>query len=668
MNESLIFDTISPVRPLSMCLVWKRPNHVLFQTANVFLLMAYLATNSVFGVLYLRSCLTIGCLFLSLWGWIVLCESDIIVWNVIFTAINAIHVICIVWKLHPFIRFPHDVEMVYRNLFQPLRVSRNAFKTIYFCTREIQTLKSNDIYAIEGRTRVDRLTLLLSGRVSIIRGGRTRVDRLTLLLSGRVSIIRGGQTLHIIDSHQFLDSPEWFGVGSHETYQVSIVALEESRLLVWNRDKLKLSISCDPYLQTLLDNILGKDVVKKLLLVSDSVSNQQTGAGERTKLIIPTHRAMDQLIKRSPINSNGLLPSHYSRNGHQLSGNGVNGVSTSRSILRIREKYVLVVVIIIFIAFSLIGVAFLPELKASNVYKYIKPADSLGPDLLGLVPPLESSHPISGHDSHTARAKIEDKQRLRLKINEQINYNLSQLSAVLPKPNDNGLAPDVTLKTSDSDDNWTPLVLPSGDDPDPEVRRKRDFIKEMTREAWIHYKTYAWGENELRPISKKGHSAGIFGTTKLDNTNCSEMSFKLQSKSLKSNSSLNHSRGHLTGGQHIQHIQQLSQSVTKCIAQDLSLLRPHIQWTPMSHPMPEMTKNAKNQTITEEQLLSDMSEMDTKLDQLKGVIEDEAIPVNDMHFESLSDECNELKTSLPTFRRVVNTFIDKYENQSRDES
>ncbi|CAG2118501.1 unnamed protein product, partial [Medioppia subpectinata] len=258
------------------CLVWKRPNHVLFQTANVFLLMAYLATNSVFGVLYLRSCLTIGCLFLSLWGWIVLCESDIIVWNVIFTAINAIHVICIVWKLHPFIRFPHDVEMVYRNLFQPLRVSRNAFKTIYFCTREIQTLKSNDIYAIEGRTRVDRLTLLLSGRVSII---------------------RGGQTLHIIDSHQFLDSPEWFGVGSHETYQ-------ESRLLVWNRDKLKLSISCDPYLQTLLDNILGKDVVKKLLLVSDSVSNQQTGAGERTKLIVPTHRAMDQLIKRSPINSN----------------------------------------------------------------------------------------------------------------------------------------------------------------------------------------------------------------------------------------------------------------------------------------------------------------------------------------------------------------------------
>jgi len=164
-------------------------------------------------------------------------------------------------------------------------VSRHAFKKIYLCTREIQTLKSKDVYAIEGRTPVDKLSLLLSGRVSIK---------------------RFGQTLHIIDSHQFLDSPEWFGVGSHETYQVSILALEESRLLVWNRDKLKLSISGDAYLQAVLDNILGKDVVKKLLLVSDSVGNQQLTAGEQTKLIVPSNRGMDQLIKRNPINGNGV--------------------------------------------------------------------------------------------------------------------------------------------------------------------------------------------------------------------------------------------------------------------------------------------------------------------------------------------------------------------------
>ena len=213
--------------------------------------------------------------------------------------------------------------------------------------------------------------------------------------------------------------------------------------------------------------------------------------------------------------SGGLLPTHYSR-----ASNGVIGLtpsSNSRSILRIREKYLLVLVVVIFIVFSVIGVAYLPELKASNVYKYIKPADSLGPDLLGLVPPIDE-HVVGGHGSHTARAKYQDKQRLQMKINEDFNYNISQLRAVLPKPNVNGLGPELTLKNEEitvDDNEWTPLVLSSGDDPDPEVRKKRDFIKEMTKEAWDNYKTYAWGENELRPISKKGHSAGIFGTTKM---------------------------------------------------------------------------------------------------------------------------------------------------------
>ena len=33
----------------------------------------------------------------------------------------------------------------------------------------------------------------------------------------------------------------------------------------------------------------------------------------------------------------------------------------------------------------------------------------------------------------------------------------------------------------------------------------------MTLHAWNGYKKYAWGSNELKPLSKVGHSAGIFG-------------------------------------------------------------------------------------------------------------------------------------------------------------
>lgn len=37
------------------------------------------------------------------------------------------------------------------------------------------------------------------------------------------------------------------------------------------------------------------------------------------------------------------------------------------------------------------------------------------------------------------------------------------------------------------------------------------LLLQMTLHAWRGYKAYAWGRNELRPISKRGHTAGIFG-------------------------------------------------------------------------------------------------------------------------------------------------------------
>lgn len=40
----------------------------------------------------------------------------------------------------------------------------------------------------------------------------------------------------------------------------------------------------------------------------------------------------------------------------------------------------------------------------------------------------------------------------------------------------------------------------------------------MIKHAWDGYVKYAFGENELQPISKQGHSAGIFGKTKMGAT------------------------------------------------------------------------------------------------------------------------------------------------------
>ena len=34
----------------------------------------------------------------------------------------------------------------------------------------------------------------------------------------------------------------------------------------------------------------------------------------------------------------------------------------------------------------------------------------------------------------------------------------------------------------------------------------------MMKHAWDGYANYAWGKNELRPVTKRGHSASIFGS------------------------------------------------------------------------------------------------------------------------------------------------------------
>lgn len=59
--------------------------------------------------------------------------------------------------------------------------------------------------------------------------------------------------------------------------------MEESRVLIWHRDKLKLSIIAEPFLQTVFDHILGRDVVKKLMQVtqvSPSIVPQIDGVEE----------------------------------------------------------------------------------------------------------------------------------------------------------------------------------------------------------------------------------------------------------------------------------------------------------------------------------------------------------------------------------------------------
>lgn len=114
-----------------------------------------------------------------------------------------------------------------------------------------------------------------------------------------------------------------------------------------------------------------------------------------------------------------------------------------------------------------------------------------------------------------AKSQFADQKKIADKINQDSSAN-----NVLPKPNLNKLQSNthnnhqLNEPNSETGD-WKPMPFYAGEDPDPEIRSRRDTIREMMQHAWKNYVKFAWGENELNPISRTGHSAGIFGNTKI---------------------------------------------------------------------------------------------------------------------------------------------------------
>ncbi|XP_041798976.1 mannosyl-oligosaccharide 1,2-alpha-mannosidase IA isoform X1 [Chelmon rostratus] len=56
-----------------------------------------------------------------------------------------------------------------------------------------------------------------------------------------------------------------------------------------------------------------------------------------------------------------------------------------------------------------------------------------------------------------------------------------------------------------------PLGRDYGKPSDPKTNERREKVKEMMKFAWDNYKRYAWGKNELRPLTRNGHIGNMFG-------------------------------------------------------------------------------------------------------------------------------------------------------------
>ncbi|XP_013396182.1 popeye domain-containing protein 3 isoform X2 [Lingula anatina] len=255
--------------------------------------------------------LVLGFLLLATWSWIILCAPDVFSWHFSFTVINLVQMLFMLYRLKP-VKFSQELEEVYVTLFQPLKVSRSLFKKLISPEHAtIATLQEGEVYATQNVTRTNKLGLLVSGMITVI---------------------ANGQFLHNIHEKEFLDSPEFESTSNKEDkFQVSLIATEYSRCLVWQRSALKYLLAKEPFLAQVLSGVVGRDVTNKLYAINQKI---MLSDGSRVDIRLPCINALK--IKESASRSPSITRSNQRIQGPdflntQLVPQMANGSARTRS-------------------------------------------------------------------------------------------------------------------------------------------------------------------------------------------------------------------------------------------------------------------------------------------------------------------------------------------------
>ncbi|XP_055290074.1 popeye domain-containing protein 2 isoform X3 [Moschus berezovskii] len=236
-----------------LCIAWRQDlEGAVFHLANCFLLLGFMGGSGVYGCFYLFGFLGTGYLCCVLWGWFGACGLDIVLWSVLLAMACVLQLAHLVYRLREG-PLPEELELLYKMLCLPLQVPLPVYKEIVHCCEEqVLTLATEQTYAVEGETPIDRLSLLLSGRV-------------------RVS--QDGQFLHYIFPYQFMDSPEWESLHPSEegVFQVTLTAETECSYISWPRKNLHLLLTKERYISRLFSVLLGYDISEKLYALNDKL-------------------------------------------------------------------------------------------------------------------------------------------------------------------------------------------------------------------------------------------------------------------------------------------------------------------------------------------------------------------------------------------------------------
>ena len=150
-----------------VCTVWKQEAEgAIYHLASILFVVGFMGGSGFFGLLYVFSLLGLGFLCSAIWAWVDVCAADIFSWNFILFVICFIRFVHIAYQVHS-ITFAREFQLLYSSLFQPLGTSLPDFRTIAMSS-EVVTLEKEHCYAMQGKTSIDKLSLLVSGRFVLL--------------------------------------------------------------------------------------------------------------------------------------------------------------------------------------------------------------------------------------------------------------------------------------------------------------------------------------------------------------------------------------------------------------------------------------------------------------------------------------------------------------------
>lgn len=137
----------------------------IYQLGNTVLFLGYMGGSGAYGCLFIFGFLTPAFACLTLWGWMTMCGLDVFTWNLLLLLACLVQICHLLYRLHQEGMRNEELTNLYQAVYLPLGVPIHVFKEIARAfENKVVELKAGETYAVEGKTPINQLSFLLSGR------------------------------------------------------------------------------------------------------------------------------------------------------------------------------------------------------------------------------------------------------------------------------------------------------------------------------------------------------------------------------------------------------------------------------------------------------------------------------------------------------------------------